>query len=166
MTPSEQLYSVLRASGLDCFLSVPCKLLARLIEIIKADSSVLYTPVTREEEGVGIAFGANLGGRNPAIVMQNSGFGNCTNAILSLLNYYRTSVVFVVSHRGSAGEPIEAQGMMGNAIVDLLKAIGVESVSVPDPIGLSRLPAIIERARREGRSLAILLPFSFWAGES
>ncbi len=42
-----------------------------------------------KEEGVGIACGAHFAGRHPALIMQNSGFGNCANAILSLLNYYR-----------------------------------------------------------------------------
>src|ERR1700744_1208530 len=98
MTPTEGLYSTLRKAKLDFFLSVPCKLLADLIEKVGTDSDVTYTPVTREEEGVGLACGASLADRNPALIMQNSGFGNCANAILSLLNYYKIPVVFIVSH--------------------------------------------------------------------
>lgn len=165
MSPTETLYSTLRLSGLDCFLSVPCKLLARLIDKLAADPSIIYTPVSREEEGVGMACGAHLAGRRPAIVMQNSGFGNSANAILALLNYYRVPVVFIVSHRGSEGEPIEAQRMMGGATGDLLDAIGVDSLSVPTPDMLSLVQPAVERARKANRSLAILLPFSFWAGD-
>jgi sulfopyruvate decarboxylase subunit alpha len=164
-SPTDTLYTTLRASGLDFFLSVPCKLLAGLIDRLQADAEVIYTPVTREEEGVGMACGAYLAGRRPAIVMQNSGFGNSANAILSLLNYYRVPVVFVVSHRGSDGEPIEAQRMMGGAITDLLKVIGVDQMSVTAPSMLSSVKPAIEAARAANRSLAILLPFSFWAGE-
>jgi sulfopyruvate decarboxylase subunit alpha len=164
-SPTDTLYTTLRASGLDFFLSVPCKLLAGLIDRLQADTEVIYTPVTREEEGVGMACGAYLAGRRPAIVMQNSGFGNSANAILSLLNYYRVPVVFVVSHRGSDGEPIEAQRMMGGAITDLLKVIGVDQMSVTTPSMLSSVKPAIEAARAANRSLAILLPFSFWAGE-
>ncbi len=164
-SPTDTLYTTLRASGLDFFLSVPCKLLAGLIDRLQADTEVIYTPVTREEEGVGMACGAYLAGRRPAIVMQNSGFGNSANAILSLLNYYRVPVVFIVSHRGSDGEPIEAQRMMGGAITDLLKVIGVDQMSVTAPSMLSSVKPAIEAARAANRSLAILLPFSFWAGE-
>jgi sulfopyruvate decarboxylase subunit alpha len=164
-SPTDTLYTTLRASGLDFFLSVPCKLLAGLIDRLQADTEVIYTPVTREEEGVGMACGAYLAGRRPAIVMQNSGFGNSANAILSLLNYYRVPVVFIVSHRGSDGEPIEAQRMMGGAITDLLKVIGVDQMSVTTPSMLSSVKPAIEAARAANRSLAILLPFSFWAGE-
>jgi sulfopyruvate decarboxylase subunit alpha len=163
-SPTDALYATLRASGLDFFLSVPCKLLGGLIEKLQADSEVIYTPVTREEEGVGMACGAHLAGRRPALVMQNSGFGNSANAVLSLLNYYRVPVVFVVSHRGSDGEPIEAQRMMGNAIKDLLQVIDVDQVSIREPSMLNVLKPAIEAARAANRSLAILLPFSFWAG--
>jgi sulfopyruvate decarboxylase subunit alpha len=165
MSPTDALYATLRSGGLDFFLSVPCKLLARLIDKVQADPAVIYTPVTREEEGVGMACGAHLAGRLPAIVMQNSGFGNSANAILSLLNYYRVPVVFVVSHRGSDGEPIEAQRMMGNVTEDLLNVIGVDHLSITEPSMLSLVKPAIQAAREENRSLAILLPFSFWAGE-
>src|SRR5581483_10833159 len=135
---------------------------ADLVTKVEADSDVIYTPVTREEEGVGMACGASFTGRNPALIMQNSGFGNCANAILSLLNYYRIPVVFIVSHRGSDGEPIDAQRIMGAAVTDLLKVLGVNVLDVPKPEALSLVQPAIERARQERRSLALLLPFSFW----
>jgi sulfopyruvate decarboxylase subunit alpha len=94
--------------------------------------------------------------------MQNSGFGNSVNAIMSLLNYYRIPVAFVVSHRGSDGEPIEAQRMMGAILSDLLKVIDVEGLNIIEPKMLALIPPAIERAYSANRSLAILLPLSFW----
>lgn len=165
MTPTDRLYETLKSTGLDFFVSVPCKLLGELIDRLAADASIVYTPVSREEEGMGLACGAHLAGRRPAVVMQNSGFGNSVNAVLSLLNYYQVPVVFVVSHRGSPGEPIEAQKMMGSAIVELLRVANVVCVEVPGQAALDRVKPAIEQARREGRSVALLLPFSYWSGE-
>lgn len=162
MTPTDRLYETLKSTGLDFFVSVPCKLLGDLIDRLASDKSIIYTPVSREEEGMGLACGAHLAGRRPAVVMQNSGFGNSVNAVLSLLNYYKVPVVFVVSHRGSPGEPIEAQRMMGGAIVDLLRVANVACVEVPGQAELERVKPAIEQARREGRSVALLLPFSYW----
>jgi sulfopyruvate decarboxylase subunit alpha len=110
-----------------------------------------------------MACGAHFAGRHAALIMQNSGFGNCANAILSLLNYYRIPVVFIVSHRGSRGEPIEAQHMMGAAVADLLKVLDVDVLNVPEPEMLALVQPAIEQARQARRSLALLLPFSFWA---
>ena len=166
MTPSEELYETLRKSKLDFFVSVPCKLLAKLIAKVEHDVDVVYSPVSREEEGVGMACGAYLAGRRPAVVMQNSGFGNSANAILSLLNYYQIPVVFVVSHRGSSGEPIAAQRMMGAVVVDLLKVIGVDALTISTPTMLSLIKPAIDKAYHASNSLAILLPFSFWVDDN
>jgi sulfopyruvate decarboxylase subunit alpha len=166
MNPTDALYATLRASQIDFFMSVPCKLLANLIDKLKADGSIFYTPVTREEEGIGLAFGAHLAGRRPALLMQNSGIGNSANAILSLLNYYQAPICLIVSHRGTEGEPIEAQRMMGNATKDLLDVLGVDYLNVDDPSQLKIVQPGIARARAAGRSIAILLPFSFWASDN
>lgn len=162
MTPTDRLYELLKSSGLDFFVSVPCKLLGDLLDKLAIDNTIIYTPVSREEEGVGLACGAHLAGRRPAVVMQNSGFGNSINAVLSLLNYYKVPVVFVVSHRGSPGEPIEAQKMMGGAIKELLRIANVACIDVPNLAALEQVPPAISLARQEGRSLALLLPFSYW----
>lgn len=162
MTPTDRIYDALKSAGLDFFVSVPCKLLGDLIDRLSTDETIIYTPVSREEEGIGLVCGAHLADRRPAVVMQNSGFGNSINAVLSLLNYYKIPVVFVISHRGSPGEPIEAQKMMGSAIKELLRVANVACIEVPGMAQLAQVQPAITQARRDGSSLAILLPFSFW----
>ncbi len=130
------------------------------------DENIIYTPVSREEEGIGLMAGAWLAGRTPAMFMQNSGFGNSVNAILSLLHYYRIPILLVMSHRGSPGEPIEAQRPMGDAIRGLMAAAGVGCIEVPGVAGLASVPQAAAAARAEGRSLGLLLPFSFWKGDA
>ncbi|HER25688.1 MAG TPA: sulfopyruvate decarboxylase subunit alpha [Rhodospirillales bacterium] len=159
---TDQLYQRLRANGLDFFVSVPCKLLDGLLRRLGNDEDILYTPVSREEDGVGVLAGAYLGGRKPALVMQNSGFGNSVNAVCSLLNYYRIPIIFVISHRGSPGEPVAAQVAMGDAVSGVMAASGVPSVSIGDADQLARIDGEIAAAYAERRSLGLLFPFSFW----
>ncbi len=161
-TPSAKLYTELRAADLDFFVSVPCKLLSDLLVILDQDREIVYTPVAREEEGVGMACGAYLGGKHPVLVMQNSGLGNSINAVMALLNYYRVPVVFVISHRGSDGEPIEAQRMMGNITRDLLLLAQIDAINIESVSDLSGVTQMIRSARSTQKSLALLLPFSFW----
>ena len=162
MTPTDQLYERLRLNGLDFFVSVPCKLLDNMLTKLAADDDILYTPVSREEDGVGILAGAYMAGRKPALVMQNSGFGNSVNAVCSLLNYFEIPVIFVISHRGSPGEPVEAQNGMGDAVSGVMAASGVPAISIDHPDQLQQIDGEIAQAHAEGRSLGILLPFSFW----
>ena len=161
-SPAGQLYERVRNHGIDFFVSVPCSLLGEVIEILETDADVTYTPVTREEEGIGILAGAYLAGRRPAIVMQNSGYGNIVNAICSLTNYYNIPIVMLVSHRGSAGEPIEAQVPMGDAVQGVMAASGVKCVSLEHPAELDRVDEGIDWALKNEKSIAFLLPFSFW----
>ena len=167
-TPTEALWRCLRDAGTDFFVSVPCKLLGNMIVRLQntRDESIIYTPVSREEEGVGLMAGAWLAGRTPAMFMQNSGFGNSVNAVLSLLHHYRIPVLLVMSHRGSPGEPIEAQQPMGEAIRGLMAAAGVTCLEVPGVSDLAGVPEAIAAARAEGRPLGLLLPFSFWEGDA
>ncbi len=162
MTPTDLLYQKLRGNGLDFFASVPCKLLDGLLKRLGDDDEILYTPVSREEDGVGVLAGAYMAGRKPALVMQNSGFGNSVNAVCSLLNYYKIPVIFVISHRGSPGEPVAAQNVMGDAVADVMAAAGVPAVSIGHPDQLDLIDAEIATAFAERRSLGLLLPFSFW----
>lgn len=161
-TPSEQLHAALKAAGLDFFVSVPCKLLAGLITLLEEDTDITYTPVTREEEGIGILAGAYLAGKRPAIVLQNSGLGNSINAVCSLLNYYRIPVAFVISHRGTEGEKIDAQKPMGEATKLLLDVVHVPYVEMSHSDQLGIIKEKIKEAFREERSIAFLFPFSFW----
>ena len=162
MTPTDQLYEKLRANGLDFFASVPCKLLDGLLKRLGDDDEILYTPVSREEDGVGVLAGAYMAGRRPALVMQNSGFGNSVNAVCSLLNYYKIPIVFVISHRGSPGEPVAAQKVMGDAVTGIMAACGVRALSISHPDQLGQIDDEIADAFAERRSLGVLLPFSFW----
>lgn len=161
-SPSANLYAKLKEQGLNFFVSVPCKFLAGIITLIENDPEVIYTPVTREEEGLGILAGAFLAGRRPAIIMQNSGIGNCINAICSLLNYYRLPVIFIVSHRGSEGEKIDAQKPMGEATRALLDSVKIKFYEI---YSLKELPLIekgINESYKQEISVAFLFTLSFW----
>ncbi len=162
MTPSEKLYIALKNECLNFYVSVPCKLLEGIISIVEKDRDITYTPVTREEEGMGILAGAFLAGKRPAIFMQNSGLGNCINAISSLLNYYHLPVVFIISHRGTPGEKIEAQKPMGDATKGLLERVNVQFHEISNLKDLHLIKSGIEIAYRQQRSVAFLFPFSFW----
>lgn len=165
MTPSQQLYAKLRENGIDFFVSVPCRYLAELISIVEQDKEVIYTPVTREEEGIGLCAGAYLAGKKPAILMQNSGLGNCVNAICSLLNLYKIPVVMVISHRGTRGEKIDAQIPMGKITKELLEKAEVDYIELQDvEEGLSMVNRYIKTAthRLSKSSVALLFPISYW----
>jgi sulfopyruvate decarboxylase subunit alpha len=120
--------------------------------------------VTREEEGVGIAAGAFLGGKNPMLLMQNSGLGNSINALKSLTELYETPLVLMMSHRGAEGEKISAQIPMGQVTIPLLKCIGIDYLVVDSQEEVKRIPEFIHENEKLSKSSAIILKRNLWEG--
>ena len=53
-----KIYKIIKDSGINFIISVPCLFLKNILNIIDEKNEIFYLPVTREEEGVGIAAGA------------------------------------------------------------------------------------------------------------
>jgi len=113
----DAIVDIMLAEGIDFVCSVPCNMLAGVLKRIE-QAPVLHVPVTREEEGVGIAAGASLGGKRPALLMQNSGLGNSLNALLSLTKLYSLPLPLIISQRGGKGEKVIAQMPTGKALLN------------------------------------------------
>jgi len=96
----------------------------RLIELCQADARMRTVVMTTEEEGIGLATGAWLGGARTALLMQSSGVGNIVNA-LGMVRECRIPLLLVVTMRGEYGEFNPWQVPMGQATADVLRAMGV-----------------------------------------
>jgi sulfopyruvate decarboxylase alpha subunit len=96
----------------------------RLIELCHADPGVRAVVLTTEEEGIGLAAGAWLGGRRSALLMQSSGVGNCIN-VLGTVRECRFPLLLMVTMRGEPGEFNPWQVPMGRAAPAVLRAMGV-----------------------------------------
>lgn len=125
---SKHVADVLRRNGIATFTTVPDYIVSHVLEHLWADSACRVVTVTREEEGVGLLSGAWLAGRRGALLMQNSGLGNCVNALGSLAVASQIPLVLVISHRGDLGEFNNAQVPMGQATGPILDALGIRFI--------------------------------------
>src|SRR2546425_10129522 len=96
---------------------------SRLIELCQGDRKMLSVVLTTEEEGIGLAAGAWLGGEKSVLLMQSSGVGNVINAA-GLLKTCRIPLLMIVTMRGEAGEFNSWQVPLGQAAPALLQATG------------------------------------------
>src|SRR5438309_3037537 len=96
----------------------------RLIELCHSDRGMIALPLTSEEEGIGLAAGAWLGGERSALLMQSSGVGNCVNA-LTLAATCGFPLLMLVTMRGETGERNPWQVPMGQATPEALRLAGV-----------------------------------------
>jgi sulfopyruvate decarboxylase alpha subunit len=99
----------------------------RLIELCHGDGGMAVVPLTTEEEGIGLAAGAWLGGKRAALLMQSSGVGNCVNAFTLACNC-GLPLLMLVTMRGEWGEFNPWQVPMGQATPEILRLSGMRSL--------------------------------------
>ncbi len=162
MDTDKKLYDAIKESGINFLLSVPCDMIKGLLEIIDEKKEIMHFSVTREEEGVGVAAGAFLGGKKPSILMQNSGLGNSINAIKSLLEIYEIPIIFIITHRGAEGEKILAQMPMGKITLNLLDCIDVEYIIIDSEVKIDEIVKAVKKSTSFNKSVAIILKRTLW----
>ena len=163
MDSSDAIYNGLKDVGIDFIVSVPCVNLSKILNMIDYDDEIIHIPVTREEEGIGICAGAYLGGKKPAILMQNSGLGNSINALKSLTELYEMPLLMIMSHRGTEGENICGQVPMGESTPRILEAMDFKFFKPAKPDGAYEdIREAWELSCEEGKPVSVLLKIKYW----
>jgi sulfopyruvate decarboxylase alpha subunit len=130
----------------------------RLIELCQADKAMRAVLLTTEEEGIGLATGAWLGGERSVLLMQSSGVGNIIN-VLGMVKECRFPLVMLVTMRGEEGEFNPWQVPMGQATRSVLEAMGtvVHRPAQAEDIA-STVNAALRLAYNSYASVAVLIP--------
>ena len=162
MTIDQQIVKIIEDAGVDIVCSVPCNLLGGVMKLID-DGPIRHVPVTREEEGVGITAGAALAGGKPLLLMQNSGLGNCVNALVSLSGLYELPLFLLMSHRGGVSERIAAQKPMGAAAPAVLEALGIPCSFIATEADLGQLERAMRSAYEDSTVRAAFLQPELWS---
>lgn len=159
---SMAVFRGMKRAKIDFITSVPCVNLQVLLHLVESDPEIKHIPVTREEEGVGICAGAYMGGKRPALMMQNSGLGNSINALASLNELYSIPLLMIISHRGGIGETIAGQVPMGRLTPRLLKAMEIPHYAPTPEDAEETVARAWEKASSNGKPAAVLLDIPFW----
>jgi len=156
-TPSRAVRFVdrLLAAGFDFFAGVPCSLVGPVIAELEARG--VYLGETREDAALGVAAGAYLGGKLPAVVMQNSGLGVSLNALGSLQLLYEMPCLIVVTWRGFEGKDAPEHLVMGDVLPRLLDLFGIPHRAPDDASLEDDVDWAAEAARRTRKPVALLV---------
>ncbi len=151
------IHAALAAAEIRQVAYVPDAGHARLITLCAGDGAMHMVPLTSEQEGVGLAAGAWLGGQRSVLLMQSSGVGNCINA-LTLIETCRLPLLMLITMRGEFGEFNPWQVPMGRATPQALQLadVLVQRASRAEEVG-----AVVAGAARLAfasyRAVAVLL---------
>ncbi len=143
---AETIIAALREQGVSLITLVPDEPLMPLIAGAQADPAFTTLTATREEEAIGIASGAALGGKRAAVLMQSSGFGNSVNALASLVVPYQLPIPLFISERGTLGEHNAVQVPIARTLRPALDALGITHVTLDR---LDELAFLVSRTLRQ-----------------
>jgi sulfopyruvate decarboxylase subunit alpha len=143
---------------------VPCKQLAGVIDQIERSPDIQHVPCNKEDEGMGLCAGAFMGGKRPAIVMQNTALGVTLNTLATLTQFYRMPLPMLISYRGELGEPVACQVEMAVHTKALLQQMHIPTYHFHHEEDADELDNILKYTFMARKPVAILTDATFWKG--
>ena len=122
---AQTIVDALKEHEISLIAYVPDSSIHQVTKIVDKDEYFHLVSATREEEALGIAAGAYATGRNAAVFMQSSGFGNSINAVAGLAIPSRIPIPMFINLRGEHGEFNIAQVTMGRSTRPILDVLGI-----------------------------------------
>lgn len=116
-----------KSRGFSLWTGVPCSYLKPFINYVIDSPDIEYVGATNEGDAVGIASGADLGGRRSVVMFQNSGFGNTVNPLTSLNMIFDIPVLVITTLRGEPGGPSDEpqHKLMGQITTGLFELMNI-----------------------------------------
>jgi sulfopyruvate decarboxylase subunit alpha len=140
---SRVVYGALKASGVKVVSALPETWLVHLIRMADDDPDMILVRLAKEEEGVGVSMGAHFAGVRSALLMQNHGFLQAINGIVSGAMLYHMPLLLMVSDRGHLGEKDPWQTEGGRYTRRVLDALGIVHDELRHP---DEVPVKVDRA--------------------
>jgi sulfopyruvate decarboxylase subunit alpha len=132
----------IKQAGINFIATLPDVNLAQLLQAVDEDPDLIHVPVCREEEGIGICAGAYLVGKKCAAIMQNGGFFNSNNAIVSTLLQYHIPLLLMIYYAGDLGD--RTFSTSGSMTEPVLQALGIRYYIMRET---ADAPELIKRAQ-------------------
>ena len=128
----DAFYAAFRRAGIDFVVFLPDSLLDGIEQRIVERAEIDIYQCSREDEGVGMAMGAYLVGKNPVVMMEGSGIG-LSALILARGIIQRTPTMLVVGHNSTLGERYDYHGATRLVAEPVLRALGIPYHVLFDP---------------------------------
>lgn len=158
----QKIVDDLVANQIGFVTTVPCKQLAGVIEVLETTNSLQHVPCNKEDEGMGLAAGAYMGGVRPCIIMQNTAIGVVVNALATLIQFYSIPLPMLISYRGEVGEKVACQVEMAVHTKALLAQLNIPTYHFHHADQIGELDGILKHTQMAKRPTAILTDARFW----
>lgn len=158
----ENFFKVIKKHKVSFFTGVPDSFLKSFIDYISSEYSAKnHIPSTNEGSAIALAIGYYLATEKiPLVYMQNSGFGNCVNPLLSLADkkIYSIPMILLIGWRGEPKVADEPQHLkQGEITLKLLKSMGIPYVVIRKDSNNSEITRLIKESKERSVPIAIVV---------
>ena len=160
MDLEKEVIGILKKHGITYALTYPCAKIKRLLTL--TPKHFKHIPLSREEEGVGIAAGIHLANERAVMMLQSGGVGNSLNALLSLAIVYKIPIPMIISWRGIYKEKIEAQLPVGEFLPAIFNAVKLPYVEIRQVEDFEKIDTILSTCFSEMVPAGIFISPEFW----
>ncbi|WP_092514324.1 thiamine pyrophosphate-binding protein [Afipia sp. GAS231] len=145
-------------ANVEACVYLPDSGLTHIIRAFQAQPGLTIVPCAREDEGVGIAVGLQLGGRRTICFMEASGLG-FSGLILARAQVQRTPVVVIASHTRGGGEQFDYHGATIRVSDGIFRGLEIPFEVATEQTALDlALFRIIQTAQSQRTCFGLLLP--------
>jgi sulfopyruvate decarboxylase TPP-binding subunit len=132
--------------------------LTHIIRAFQAQPGMTIVPCAREDEGIGVAVGLQLGGRRTICFMEASGLG-FSGLILARAQAQRTPVVVIASHSRGGGEQLDYHAATIRVSEGLFRGLDIPYEVATEQTALDMaLFRITQTAQGQRTCFGLLLP--------
>lgn len=145
-------------AGVDSCVYLPDSCLTPIVRGFQRSSNIAMISCAREDEGIAIAVGLELGGRTPICLMEASGLG-FSGLILARAQVQRTPVLVVASHTRGVGEPYDYHGATTLLSEGIFSGLGISYEIAREGQALEPLVfRAVQTVRGQRNSFGLLIP--------
>ena len=109
MASAQKIVNELKKQEITHAVGVPDNGSARIYELLRSEPGIEVITVTREGEAFAVASGLYVGGKNPVIIIQNTGLLESGDAIRGTVVNMQVPVVVFIGYRGYHNRDTDGQ---------------------------------------------------------
>ncbi|HET7657766.1 MAG TPA: thiamine pyrophosphate-binding protein [Bacillales bacterium] len=148
---SREIIHGIEAIHPDHLLFIPCSTIGKVIQHFEECETVHSFPVSREEDGIGIAAGISLAGKKPLVLIQDTGIGNSLLALTAFCMAYHVPMLILVTRRGGMGEINSAVQYFSEPLPRILDDAGIQTFRLDYRVPLHEWAGVIQQAEKYSR---------------
>jgi sulfopyruvate decarboxylase subunit alpha len=159
MARAQAVHDELRKCGIECLVWLPDSETRTMFDILKADPDLQLVQVCREDEAVSVYFGLYIGGKEAAVLIQNTGMMNAVDAIRGSVLANKIPMLLMVGYRGYKGF-IEGAAVVDSAATytePLLQGLGIPYYILNSDEDVGRISEAHRRSKEISGPVAVLV---------